>query len=424
VKVFFTGMIDKIGRNAAVTCITQPLWAIPFYLYNSYAALYMINQGITEGQVGVVNSVSFIVKAAAAVFAGYIINRLGRKTSIIMFDVFSWVIPYFLWSIATNYWQFIAASLFSGLGIVNTIAWNCILVEDTRPEHRIFVFNFNEIIIIIAGFLTPVSGLLISKFTLVPAIRGVCVFGLICMVTLEIVRFFLLKETGIGREKMLEAKSIKTNVRLFTGFWKTAGFIVRNRLLTVLFVLSIAVNFCFIINNLYYFPYLTSHLKYNQAGVSLFPSLTSVVSLLMLFFIIPRIKDRDKFLLAGFLLYFVGALILIFAPGGLIKVSIIMVLTNVVFWAVSRTITNILLSTRIANAVDDHARADIMSFYNIFSIVCMFPAGIIGGSLYEISPRGPFYFISVVYLIGFAAFFLLLQIGRRKEAADKLGESI
>jgi len=401
-SVFF-----RISGNARFMIVTHPLWAIPFFMVNSYASLYMIGRGLSERDVGTISSLSFIAKAVAAVFAAYIVNRLGRKLSNVLTDIFCWVIPYAIWAFATNYTQFLIASALNAVVIISSVGWHCFLVEDVDPKDRIFVYNMIEIMTILSGFVVPVTGYLIDRYTLVPAVSYLYIFAFACMFVVVILKSIFLKETTAGKKRIDESKNSSSST--FSTFIKAPVYILKNKTLTILLALSIAANFCYNIYSLFYFPYLTKHLKYNDAGISVFPLITSFIALLMMLFIVPRIKSNRLFLFIGLFMNVAGGAFLVITP---FKNSIILIVINVLCWAISKSLVNIILQAETANSIDDHIRADIVGFSNIFSMICMIPAGTIGGMLFGIHPINPFYFTLVIYLCMFLLFALSIMRSR------------
>lgn len=101
------------------------LWAIPFFLFNSYASLYAMKMGVTAVEVGIINSVSFILKSMVALIAGLIVNKLGRRKSVAIFDLISWVASTLVLAFASNFWHFLLAAILNSFTVINTIASQC-----------------------------------------------------------------------------------------------------------------------------------------------------------------------------------------------------------------------------------------------------------------------------------------------------------
>jgi MFS family permease len=161
-------------------------------------------------------------------------------------------------------------------------------------------------------------------------------------------------------------------------------------------------NFALIINNLYYFPFLTKSLHFSESLVSLFPFITTAVSLCIYFFVIPNIKNMMKSLLTSVSMYGAGALALIVSCFTIKEAAYLCV----IFWAIAASTMAPVLNSMIANTLKDEMRTEVFGFFNMFSMLCMFPAGYFGGWLFELSPRYPIYFIFLVYLTSYFMFLL------------------
>lgn len=388
--------IGRLGRNASLNILPQPLFSIPFYLYSSYSTLYMMKLGVSGVEVGILNSVSFATRSVAALFVAYIVNRLGRKKSVLLFDMIAWVIPYIILSFANSLWQFLIASMISGFGIVNGVAWNCYIVEDVKPGDRINAFSILEIMTIVCGFITPVAGILIARYSLVSTIRSIYLFAAGCMVVWVLLRLILMTETSVGKKIKEEGNISRWGI--FINFWNTLKIIIKKRRLIALFSVSIMTNFCLTIYNLFYIPYLTVHLNYSESCVSVIPMIISVVALMILLLVVPKTKRSDKLMVFGIVLYTTGSILLLVAPA---RNSLIFIALNILCWAVSKSVVNVVLQTQIANTIEDSKRADVMGLFNILSTLAMLPAGIVGGVLYGMSPKSPFILVFFLYFISF-----------------------
>lgn len=396
----FAHDFKSMPRNVKVSIYVLPLWAIPFNFVNPYASLYMLNQGILPTKVGLISSLSFVLKTIFALFAGFIINRFGRRRTVGVLDLVGWAVPMLLYFFARDYWQFMLAAVINCITVINGIASPCFLVEDVAPEMRIKAFNFSAITISMCGLFVPITGLLIKHFEFVPAIRYLYLFAFFCMGTAAIGKLIFYRETSIGKKMMAQRSRTGNPIKKLM---VPIAYIFKNSRLIFLFSMNVLINFALNINNLYYFPFLTDSLGFSNAFISLFPFATTTVSMLIYFFVIPKIKHMEKSALSSVGLYALGALILIisFYTNGKLA------LLCVVFWAMAGATLNPVLNTMIANTIMDEMRTEVFGVFNVFSMLCMFPAGYFGGWLYEGSPLYPIIFIFCVYLAGFLTFFFL-----------------
>ncbi len=383
-----------------------PLWSIPNGLIVSYASLYMLDQGILAAQVGVINSASFIVKTLFALFAGYIINRMGRRLAAGILDIIGWAVPMLIFSFATTFWQFIAASLINCLVVVNGVATTCLMVEDVPKEKRLHAQSYMGMMGALCSLFVPLSGLMINNLSLVPAMRILYFFAAVSMLAAALCKLIFARETRIGaalrQRKNLDVNPFKVMPRQMRG-------LLQNKQLLVLFVLNLVLQFATNINNLFYFPYLTKFLSFSELQVSFFPFITTIISLLIYFFVIPRVSNMTRSLKYSVACYCVGALTLL----GAAFMHHNLAYACVFLWAVASAAMSPLLSTSIANTIKDENRTEMMSFFNVLSMLCMFPAGSFGGWLYDYSPMYPIVFISAIYLCALV-FLLFYASGTRR----------
>lgn len=396
----FVKSFRTVPQNAKINIYLLPLWGVPFNLINSYASLYMINQGISSEQVGMINSTSLIVNTIIAFFAGYVVNRLGRKYSVGILDMVGWALPMFIYSFATSYIHFFIAALINCITVINGIANQCYFIEDVELKDRITVFNSCSLFINLCGFVVPISGYIISQLGLITAMRRLYFFAGVIMIIAAIFKLIFLKETTVG--KMMKNQKFQGN--LFASFKRSLLYIFNHRILIVLLAINILLNFTIVIMGLYYFPYLTNRLNFTESIVSVFPFITTAISLLVYFFLVPQIKNLVLTLKVGIAVYTFGALTLISAPlfsiwGG--------VLISVLCSAMANAVMHPVLLSMIANNVEDNIRTEVMAFFNMLSTLLIFPVGYIGGILFGISEVYPFVLVFSLYLFSLILFMLV-----------------
>jgi MFS transporter, DHA1 family, tetracycline resistance protein len=401
----FYSSLKTLPRNAKLTIYLQPLWSIPFFLYNSYMSLYMLEIGLTPKMVGLISSVSILIRTGLTFFAGNIIDRMGRKKSLVLFDAISWLAPLLIWSSATKFWHFLVAGIINSTIAVNGIASMFFLVEDVDRERRLNAFNYMEVVLILSGFFVPVSGLLFRKFSFVPTMRGIYLFAFLCMCVFVLVKYLHIKETSIGER--IKSRPKEDNV--FKNFVRASKYIIGNRYLVTLQVIRMATAFNATLYGLYYFPLLKKYFNYSESAISVIPFVSSAITLVVLVYLIPAIKNKPFYLKTGLLLYVAGGIALALAPK---QFPLVFVVLNIALWAFARSLMNPIMNLETANTIDDETRADVMAAQNILMTLVMFPAGYLGGMLFEISPVYPFYGILILY---FAAY--IVYLGHHKRLA-------
>ena len=163
-------LINLEGNQKA--CVyTEPLWGIPYNLYAPYATLYMYALGVKDQQIGLLLSIGTVLQVFAALCGGIATDKLGRRKCTFIFDLISWSIPALIWTLSQNFWWFLAATIFNSLWQITSNSWNCLMVEDCPPNLLVSIYTWCTISGLLSVFFAPLAGILVSKATLIPAMR-------------------------------------------------------------------------------------------------------------------------------------------------------------------------------------------------------------------------------------------------------------
>lgn len=122
--------------NTRISVLFEPLWGIPFVLFNFYLSLYMKEVGITDKEIGYLISLGFIVGTVFALISGVITDRLGRKKTTIIFDFISWPLAIVLYAISNSFWMFALATFTNSIvRIVSIDTWRSIFYSHASGIH-------------------------------------------------------------------------------------------------------------------------------------------------------------------------------------------------------------------------------------------------------------------------------------------------
>ncbi|MBS4178456.1 MFS transporter [Bacillus sp. FJAT-49731] len=380
-------MFKKITGNARACMIVEPLFIIPYSLFITYASVYMLALGVTETQIGFIASLGLIVQIFTSLISGFLTDRLGRRKALLIFDLISWPLAVLIWAVSQNIWFFIFAIIFNGFQKIPHTAWTCLLVEDTEPNKRSIVFTVLQFIGVVGGLFAPLGGLLVSHFTLIPAVRIMYIMAFIGMLTMIISRHYMTHETEIGIMKRQQSAQLSLK-STFSEYGTILKKITKNNGLLLIFAVYILFNFQLIMQNTYLFVYLVEALSVPESTISLFPAISSVCMLILLIFVIPRFKQEFNYyyMMVGFSLSICANLILILTNGK----SMLTLIVSAILSAAGMLLANPYLETAIANAIEDEIRANMFSILQVFLLLFISPAGIIGGLAYRMDPRIPF----------------------------------
>lgn len=227
-------------KNAKYSLIVEPMWAMFGGLIFFCVPIYMKELGLTEIQMGIINTCNMLVGFLCFLLAAPITNRFGRKRTTLVVDLISWGIPMALWAITWNFWVFFIASSINGLSKITMVAWTCLVMEDTPVEKRASFYGIINVMVTMSGLLTPLTALFFTKFGTVTTMRALYATGFVSMVSMFIIRNALVDETSVGKELMLKHQSLSiTDSIKDTG--RTLVRIFRHKdqmLFAILFILS------------------------------------------------------------------------------------------------------------------------------------------------------------------------------------------
>lgn len=380
-------MFKRIQGNARGCLIYEPMFILPYSMLSMYASVYMYQLGVNERQIGLIASVGLVLQIFTSFISGYLTDRMGRKRALLYYDLLGWSLAALIWAASQNFWYFLIAAVFNSFLRVPNTAWYCLLVEDTKPEDRSIVFRVLQLIGIIGGLFAPLGGLLVRHFTLVPAMRIMYVIFGISVTIMFIARNFSTHETEIGIRKRKESKNIKLRDNL-QEYILAIKAILTNRLLLIVFGIYIFFNFQMTLQNTYLSIYLVEALKIDDALIGIFPAVSSIAMLGLMFLVIPRFKESkaSRYIIWGFSLAIVSKGILVsVAPGQIAPVIISTMLA-----AAGSIIASPYLEALVANSIDDEQRAKMFSILQVLVLLVISPSGLIGGWAYTIDSRLPF----------------------------------
>lgn len=393
------GWFRGIRGNARGCVIYEPMFVLPYNLYMTYAAVYMLRLGMRPAQIGLVASLGLVLQLFSSAISGHMTDRLGRKRALLFFDLLSWTAGTLIWAFAQNVWFFVAAAVVNSFQKIPNTAWYCLLVEDTEPADRSAVFTALQFINVAAGLAAPLGGLLIDRLTLIPAVR--CLYGAAClsMTAMFVLRNRAVHETGIGLRKMRETKG----VGVLAGVRQNAGVIreiLAERHVVAVFAVYILNNFQAAVTTTFVSVYEVSSLGIPAAWIALFPAVASAATLVVMYSIVPRLRPEHgmRHVTAGFVVSIAANVLLMLSPAR----DIAFVAFTAILSAVGTVIATPFLEALTANSIRDEERAKFLSVLTVFMLLFTWPAGVVGGWTYGIRPRLTFVVVVACLAAGLA----------------------
>ena len=390
----------RLKGNPRACVYTEPLWGISVNLCLPYASVYMLQLGLSDKDIGVIATVYMLSQVLFAFLSGPITDKMGRRKSTAVFDFIAWCIPCLIWWRAEGFMFFFVAALINGTMRITTNSWNCLLIEDADKKQYANIYS----IIIVCGQLfaifAPISAIMVSRLTLIPAVRILYLNAFILMTIKVIILYIASRETQIGKMRMEECRH--KNIFNLTGGYKGVIHIILSSRGT-LFAITIAALFGIIamINATFWSVIVNQKIMVPEAFLPLFMVLRSIVAMIFLIFIAPRLTKgllRTPILL-GFLGYLVGQTLLILVPTeGLIRYLPLCI--SLIFDGLGFGALMMLVEALLALHVNPDERARVMAIQHTLVVAVTAPFGWIGGMLSSVSRDLPFVLNIVLIVTG------------------------
>lgn len=391
--------LKNLKGNARGCVYTEPLWGIPFNLYSPYVSVYMLALGLRDSQIGFLTSLSLFLQVFWTLLSGAITDKLGRKKATLIFDIISWSLPCFIWAIAQDYRYFLLAAIVNSVWRVTHNSWHCLLVEDTDPDLLVDIWSWIYIAGLLAAFFSPLTGLLIARYELIPTLRGLYALSFVMMTVKFIATNAMVTETQQGLVRMRQTQS-QPLLAILRETPAVLQHILRSRSTLLTTGLMLVLGITRMISGTFGSILITEKLLIPAEHISIFPVVRSVTMLLTLFFIIPKMRHLAVRvpMIMGFSGLLASQLLLVLLPpksyGWLVVVTIVD--------ACSMPMATTFLETIMVLIVDAKERARIMAILNAIVLIFTSPFGWIAGQFSETNRRLPFILSIFLYVIGIA----------------------
>ena len=387
-------LLSDLSRNARNCLMFEPLKAICLGMVAFYLPLYMKAVGLSEIQMGFINSFAIFLGVAVVFFCGALINRLGRKMSTLVFDIFSSAVPMLIWAFASNFWYFLIAASINTFVKISSVAWSCLMNEDTEPSKRSKIFAILNVLFPASGFFTVIMGFLFVKFGIIATMRTAYIIGAFVLILLFIARNMLVRETEVGAELMKSSSSepFLVNIRFYL---RTILDILKNRSLIFIIIIYL-VSYYVTTINFFQVIYLTARLGFSTQVISFIPFANAAVNILLFAAVFRRLSryPDEKVLLFAIIVSASGALCFILIPAG----SIVILFLSVILLAVGNYFVQIYRESIFINKMGRYDKANALSAMQMFNSLLSMPSGFLGGLAYSINPVLPFVIIFILLL--------------------------
>ncbi len=370
-------LIDSRGNQRA--CLfSEPLYGIPFNLFTPLVAVYMAALGLNPFQIGLVTTVGLLSQMLAAPLGGVITDRLGRRLTTMLFDFLAWVIPSVLWATAQGLPSFLLAAMFNGFWRVTETSWGLLLTEDADPDKLIHLYAVTYIAGLLAAFVSPLTYLLVERFSLVSTMRGLYFVMCAMMTTKAVGLYMLTRESAIGLKRMAESKQVSIFSKL-----ADSRHVLKRMFKSERIMLVVAIGTCYAmirsVNDNFWPLMITEKLGIEEKNLSLFNTARNLVMLIIYLVFVPRLDVRAfrrPFTWAMGILIVVN--LVLFSLG---YATFAMILLLVSVEAVALATLQPLIPTLNMQAMDKEERARMLGLTTMLILLVTAPFGTLAGWL-------------------------------------------
>lgn len=386
-----------LPRNARVCIPLEPLWSLFGPLMTFYMPLYQKELGLTEMQMGLVNSANIAAGLVFYMLAAPLSDKYGRRNTSTWFDFLAWSLSMVLWALSRSFAWFLAAAITNAVVRIVIVAWNLLISEDANDDQRAAIFTTMNAISALGGFSTLLGGYLISRNGVEPSMRFISWAGAVTMTIMFILRYLGTRETGPGLYliEKTRGRSLASLVALQVPKARAAlkdPFFVR--MTGIYFIANAVLSIDF-----FRVLYLTKYKNLSPAVVSALPALGAIATVGVFFVILPRSKKRshESHLKISFIACALFQFFFIFIPRGS------WLLAFVVFPSLqaSYVLIQSFRDTVFMNGTHPEKRSDRFSLIQVFMLLFSIPMGWLAGLLYEAGPFLPFGLAVILYGAGF-----------------------
>lgn len=408
-------LLFSMRGNPKVLMLIEPLWGIPYNLIAPYATVYMYALGVSVLEIGTLLSVTMVVQLIASFAGGVISDKFGRKFTTMLGDFFGWTLPCIIWAISQNVWFFLIAMVFNCFEQVNQTAWYCLLVEDAEKEKIVNIFTWISIAGLIAVFFAPISGLLVTRFSVVPVARVLYAVFAITMLFKNVITWRYAKETQQGKIRMAETKEIPIR-KLLLEYRQILPLIFKNKATLQTLCIMVILHITSIIQSTYFGLYVTEALGIEQGYLSLFPIIRAAIMIVFMFAVQHRIKAIKIPICVGLGCYLLAQAFLLFAPRKQLALIVFSLLAEAFAYALVFPRKDAL----VVQNVNPQERARIIALMTALMTLFAAPFGYLSGLLSSQDPRLPFCLSALLFLLALG---VITHMKERRPSADAAPEN-
>ena len=412
--------LRELKGNPRITVLTEVMFGIPYNLFVPFFSVYMLALGMTDQQIGSIASLGLVVQIFAALLSGAIVDKFGRRLTLLLCDLLAWSVPCLIWAIAQDIRYFMIAAILNSLFRISHTAWTCLMVEDAEERHLVHIWTWIMIFAVCSAFFAPLGGWFVQRYGLIPAVRGIFIFGLIMLTAKFVVLYAYSHETVRGVQRMAETRD-RSILSLLAEYKSVFGQLLHSRPILAALALMVITNIYTTISSNFWGVLFTGKLGFPESQIATYAAIRSIVMTFCFFVIGPRLTNLYRFRLplwAGFAAFLVSQLVLVVMP----PQAVFLLVISVILEAVASALVGPMTESLLARSMESAERARISAMVYVALIMLISPFGWIAGQLSALDRSLPFALNMGLFALGIVIVWFIGRPGFLPQSPGKTTE--
>jgi MFS family permease len=376
----------------------------------------MLALGLTDQQIGSIASLGLVVQIFSALLSGALVDKFGRRLTLFVCDLICWSVPCLVWAAAQDLRYFIVAAILNSLFRISHTAWTCFMVEDAEERHLVHIWTWIMIFAVCSAFFAPLGGWFVERYGLIPAVRGLFVFGFLVLTAKFVILYVYSHETARGVRRMAETRQ-RSLLSLLGEYKSVFRQLLHSRPILATLSLMVITNIYVTISNNFWGVLFTGKFGFPDWQIPIYMAVRSIIMTVCFFLLGPRLTNVLHFRLplwAGFGLSLLSQLLLVVMP----PQAAILLGLSVVLDAVAAALVAPMTESLLALSMESNERARVSAMVYVALIVLISPFGWIAGQLSAVDRSLPFALNMALFALGIVVVWFIGRPGFLNTAAQ------
>jgi len=260
-----------------------------------------------------------------------------------------------------------------------------------------------------SAFITPLGGWFVGRFGLIPAVRGIFIFGFIMLTAKFVTLYVYSHETVRGVQRMQETRQ-RSLISLLGEYRSVFGQLLHSRPILSALSLLVITNIYTVVSNNFWGVLFTGKLGFSNAQISTYVAIRSIIMTICFFVIGPRLTNLRRFRLplgTGFAIFAMSQLLLVVMPAH----AVLLLVVSVVLEAIAAALVSPMTESLMALSMESDERARVSAMVYVALILLISPFGWIAGQLSALNRSLPFALNTGLFAIGIVLVWLIGRPG-------------